>query len=64
MDLIKAANSLLSSLQQPKRTIIFANVKEAIISHTAMEPIPKLISENDHIPIINNINIKHNTLDW
>jgi hypothetical protein len=29
-----------------------------------MEHIPKLISENDHIPIINNINIKHNTLDW
>jgi hypothetical protein len=63
MGLIKAANSLLSSLQQPKRTTIFASVKEAIISRIAMEPIPKLISENDHIPIINNINIKHNTLD-
>jgi hypothetical protein len=63
MGLIKAANSLLSSLQQPKRTTIFASVKEAIISRIAMEHIPKLISENDHIPIINNINIKHNTLD-
>ena len=45
MALIQAANSLLSSLPQQKKTIIFANAKEARIFHTVMELIPKSTSE-------------------
>jgi hypothetical protein len=45
MALIQAANSLLSSLLQQKKTIIFANAKEARIFPTVMELIPKSTSE-------------------
>ena len=36
--------------QQPKKRIISASAKEAILFPTVMEPILKLTSENDHIP--------------